>query len=144
MAAAEIPEELIAIRNKWPVARCDHKTWKEVQRLVMTGDADNIKKAEELAKKCILDHPHMHARHDGAVTARAKRKEFLTMQRDQEREIVRAMATGSEKMGAVISRLSDDKGQVSPGRLTAIMDKLRELNREIFALYMANRTIQRR
>jgi len=128
----EIPEALTTIRNRWPVARCDAKTWAEIERLSLTGDSGKIKQADELARKCILEHPRLRARHDGAVTARTQRKKFLVVQRSRERLIADALSTGADRMASAVNRFSDDAGVVSSGRMAALMTRLGEINREVY------------
>lgn len=132
-ARGEIPDGLRQIRNLYPVARCDAETWKKVHDLAMTGDADDLAAAKELARKCTLENPRLRARHDGAITARIKRNEFLVVQRAREREISAAMRRGAERMTSAINRHSGADGVVSAGRMARALDALRDINREMYA-----------
>lgn len=128
---AEISDELRAIRNKYPVARADPKTWKLIDDLAHTGKAADVAKAEEMAKAATFSKPHLRARHHGAIRARAVRRAYLLVQKRNERLIQGALANASDRISMVLSR-AEDKGKISPGKSNGVLDRISDENKEAY------------
>lgn len=129
--AKQIPEPLVRIRNKYPVARCA-KEWAQIVELASSGDSDKIIQAEALAHQCATSTPRMRVRQAGFREARARRNDFLRAQKRLEQEMLKAFRGLGDTIGAMLLRRSNDAGIIPIGRSRKTINLATLMNRDAY------------